>query len=219
MKNNSGLLKIFGFVVVAILIGIGVGWFASRPKTAPVPTTGLTDSGEPTAPTQSAATSPSAGEKPKPAAEPPTPIAIVLPDTPTAPDWSDKIGDILTADTEIPDKCKDMLKLYPTLPDEGKVEIVGHLNNLVADDDYAPMGKILINPKTPAAAGQEVLNDLFNRPNSLKIPLMLQVARTPGHPLAAAAHEDLVLLLEEDHGTDWARWEKTTEAWLQENPD
>jgi hypothetical protein len=163
----------------------------------------------------------------KPAAKPATPVApkaestfeVLPPVDPDAPDWSDKVSDILGSASDIPDKCKEMLKLYPTLPDEGKLEVAGHLNNLVADEDYAPMAKIVTDPKVPGPVAEEILFDLFNRPDSLKLPILLQIARTPNHPAAKEALDDLALILEEDHGKDWAKWEQTMQQYFKDNPE
>lgn len=219
MRNNIGLLKILGFITAAVIVGIGLGWLASRPKTIAPKTVTVS---EPLPPPTAKSHLPEIARQP--AEEPAAAPAAAMTANPSAAmaateDWGDKISDILTSDTDFPEKCKDMLALYPDLPDDGKLEVAQHLNNLIADEDYAPLGKILIDPKTPAAVGESLLNDLFNRPDSLKIPLMLQVARTPGHPNAAAARENLADFLEEDHGTDWAAWEKTATAWLKANPD
>ena len=219
MRNNTGLLKIIGFIAAAVIVGVGLGWLASRPKTVAHQTVEASESA-PTAATT--AKSSSAAAQPTPELAPDPTITINAPapgEMPPKEDWGDKIANILTDGTEFPQKCKDMLALYPDLPDDGKLEIVQHLNNLIENENYAAMGKILIDPKTPTAVGEAMMNDLFNRPGSLKIPLMLQVARTPGHPLAEAARENLVLFLEEDHGNDWAQWEKTATTWLKSNPD
>ena len=58
-----------------------------------------------------------------------------------------------------------------------------------------------------------------NRPNAVKLPLLLQTARVPDHPLATEAKEILELYLEEDYGTNWDKWQQEIERWLKENPD
>lgn len=219
MRNNTGLLKILGFIVAAVIVGVGVGWLASRPKTVAHQTIEVSES-DPAPATIAKSSAATVKLAPEPAPDTTIAIATAAPGAlPATEDWGDKISNILTDATEFPEKCKDMLALYPDLPDDGKLEVVQHLNNLIENENYAAMGKIFIDPKTPAAVSEEMLNDLFNRPGNLKIPLMLQVARTPGHPMAEAARENLVLFLEEDHGTDWAQWEKTATTWIKSNPD
>jgi len=64
-----------------------------------------------------------------------------------------------------------------------------------------------------------LLADALNRPNSLKLPLLLEVARQPDHPKAGEAKDLLELFLEEDHGKDWGQWQAKLEQWLKDNPD
>ena len=61
--------------------------------------------------------------------------------------------------------------------------------------------------------------DVLNRPNTLKLPLLLELARDAQHPKAAEAKDLLELYLEEDYGSDWNKWQAKMEQWLKENPD
>jgi hypothetical protein len=76
-----------------------------------------------------------------------------------------------------------------------------------------------MDPTTSSNVDEVLLADVLNRNGSLKMPILLQVARTPNHPLAAEAKDMLERLLEEDYGTDWTRWETKMRAYLKENPD
>ena len=64
-----------------------------------------------------------------------------------------------------------------------------------------------------------LLDDVLNRPNSLKLPALLAVARNAQHPKAAEAKDFLQLFLEEDYGSDWDKWQARMEQWLKDNPD
>jgi hypothetical protein len=64
-----------------------------------------------------------------------------------------------------------------------------------------------------------LLDDVLNRPNSLKLPALLDVARNAQHPKAAEAKNFLTLFIEEDYGSDWDKWQTGIEAWLKANPD
>jgi len=63
------------------------------------------------------------------------------------------------------------------------------------------------------------LADALNRPNSLKLPSLLDVARDPQNPKAGEAKEVLQLFLDEDYGSDWTTWQAKMDAWLKDNPD
>ena len=211
MRNNG--LKYAGFIFVAVVIGIGVGWIASRPKTVePTPI-----STEPEA--SHAANSSAFTKTSRVAAAAETPETALVPAPELIVDWPDKISDVLVADTEIPEKCKVLLEMFPKLPLDGQVEAAQHLSNLVGNDEYQPLGKILLDPKTPDAVDSVLIMDVYNRPASTRLPILLQVARTPNHPKAAEAKDLLERFLDEDYGTDWTRWENKMTAWLKENPD
>jgi hypothetical protein len=64
-----------------------------------------------------------------------------------------------------------------------------------------------------------LLADVLNRPGTLKLPMLLDIARQSDHPKAGEARELLELFLEEDHGKDWAGWETKMQQWLKDNPD
>ena len=77
----------------------------------------------------------------------------------------------------------------------------------------------LTNASLPAAVLDILLGDVLNRPNSLKLPALLDVARTPQHPKAGEAKDFLELFLEEDYASDWDKWQAKMEEWLKANPD
>jgi hypothetical protein len=133
--------------------------------------------------------------------------------------WEEKVDGILGSASPDPEKAKQMLEMFPTLPADGQEEVARHLSNLLPDEDYGLMRGYLTNAALPEDVLDVLLDDALNRPNSLKLPALLDVARSPQHPKAAEAKDFLELLLEEDYGTDWVKWQAKMEAWLKENPD
>jgi hypothetical protein len=117
------------------------------------------------------------------------------------------------------DKARQMLEMFPQLPADGQEEVARHLSNLVPDRDYGAMRAFLTNASLPAAVLDVLLGDVLNRPNSLKLPALLEVARTPEHPKAGEAKDFLELFLEEDYGNDWEKWQAKMDEWLKANPD
>ena len=133
--------------------------------------------------------------------------------------WENKIDTILTADTDDLQKAKKILELLPQLPEEGQEEAAEHLANLLPDDQYAAARQLLTNVKTSEPVLDALMSDLLNRPNELKLPLLLEMARNAEHPKAEEAKEFLELYLEKDYGADWGQWEQAMKAWLKENPE
>jgi hypothetical protein len=76
----------------------------------------------------------------------------------------------------------------------------------------------LTNSTTPAAVSTVLMNDLLNRNNTLKLPMLLAVASDNDHPLKDQARNLLELMIQEDDGTNWDQWAASINTWLQNNP-
>ena len=137
----------------------------------------------------------------------------------TDTNWEDKIDDIVGSDDADTNKVKQLFALFPTLPPDGQEEVVQHLSNLVDDDAYAPLGELLKNAKLPEGVLDELLADVLNRPNNLKLPLLLDVASNPDHAKHDEAKDLLELYLGDDYGSDWSQWGQHLTNWLQQNPE
>jgi len=156
------------------------------------------------------------------AQNPVTNVAVAVPteaSTNVITNWEDRVDQILGDSTEVEEKARRMLELLPQFPEAGQIEAAQHIANLLADEDYEKFGSYLINPKTAVEVQDIILADVLNRPNEIKLPLLLQTARTAGNAKAADAKEILELYLEEDYGNDWDRWQQEMIKWLKENPD
>lgn len=133
--------------------------------------------------------------------------------------WEETVDQILVVEGEPDAKAKQMLELFPRLPADGQVEVARHLANLVSDEDYELLRQFLTDPQLPEEVLETLLADVLNRPNNLKLPALLEVARTTGHPKAGNAKEVLGFFLEVDYGDDWFKWEEKVQEWLKENPE
>lgn len=145
-----------------------------------------------------------------------------LPDADSAnliTNWEDKLDEMLASEAATDAKARQMLEMFPRLPEAGQVEVAKHLSNLVSDQDYGQLSQILANPRLPQEVLDTLMADALNRPNSLKLPALLEVARTPQHPKAGDAKEVLGFFLETDYGDDWPKWQDKVQAWLKDNPD
>ena len=224
MNRSSGFIKLAGLLIIVILLGALIGIMATR-RAGEVPlVVQPADNPEPpvkAAPAAATAASMPAKPQVKPAVTPATtatvPSSATI--TNTLPDWEDRLDDILGNDDEEKVKTAKLLELLPRMPEEGQEETARHLANLVEDADYAPLGNILTNATFPESVLDVLLQDALNRPNELKMPLLLDVAKEPGHPKAEEAKDLLELFLDEDYGTDWARWQTEMQKWLKDNPE
>jgi hypothetical protein len=134
-------------------------------------------------------------------------------------DWEGKIDDIFEKYEEDNQKVKHMLALFPQLPAEGQEEVAQHLVNLVADEEYTSINQFLTNNALTEDVLDVFFSDLLNRPNSTKLPTLVNVARDPKNPKSGEAREMLELFLDEDYGGDWDQWNTKVQEWLVANPD
>jgi hypothetical protein len=142
-------------------------------------------------------------------------------ETAAASQWEEKVDEILrdTTETDSDMKANKLLELFPTLPAAGQLETAQHIANLISDTNYFQIASYMTNATTDPDVLDEFFADLLNRPNDVKLPMLLQIARTPEHPEAGEAKDILELYLEEDYGSNWTEWEQHVSQWLKDNPD
>ena len=148
-------------------------------------------------------------------------MAVIEAKTNTAapPNWNVLIDTVLTSEAEPGEKGATLLALMPRVPPEQQAEAAQHVANLLADEDYDQFGLQLVNTNTPTDVQIVIFADVVNRPNTIKLPLLFEVAKTPEHPKAAESKELLELYLQTDYGNDWELWKTKISDWLKKNPD
>jgi hypothetical protein len=225
MRNASKILAGLGIIAAIAGIGILIGWLGSHGSTQPVP--------PPPPPDQTMVDSSPGGHPATTATNPPAavtansssnaalpnPNAVSSSDTNLLADWESRVDEILTEDTADTNKVNHLFEIFPHLPEEGQVEVAQHLSNLVPDENYAPLAQLLENAKLPEAVLDVLMADALNRPNAVKLPVILEVAQNPDHAKAGEAKDLLALYLDGDYGTDWSQWKQKLQEWLKENPD
>ncbi len=209
--RSSTLTRILGILFVAILVGGLIGWWASRNPSRPNST-------------------PPPEEPPVAAVEPPPVIVpTVTNEAPIVPEvvstnvledpslWEEKLDEILGNDTPEDKKGEQLIDMMAKVGTDAQIELAGHIVNLVDDEHFSRAAKYLTNAEVPEAVSSIFMNDLYNRDNSLKLPLILAIARNEKHALKDEAKDLLELYIEEDHGTNWAEWENATKKYLKEH--
>src|ERR1043166_4275304 len=167
MRNLIKFVTIAGVIFAVIILGVTLGWFgAGAPPThvQPPADSNATPSVSRSANSVTSSAAKTATVRTAPRTNRP---AMPLPPAGTnvVADWEDKLDAILTSDGEESAKAKQLLEMFPRLPEDGQVEVAQHLSNLVADEDYAPLGKMLTDAKLPEAVLDVLLADVLNRPN------------------------------------------------------
>jgi hypothetical protein len=206
-------------LAMAGAVGLLIGWMASRQgDVAPIvvptnsaPPMAVIPQAPPTPAPEAVVTHPAPPRRARVEAAPP-------PAPQYATDWEQKLDDILLSEADANTKADRILALIPTAPPDAQVELSQHLVNMVQDDHYSGAAQLLTNSVTPSAVSSVLMNDLLNRGNTLKLPMLLAVAQNNDHPLKDQALEMLELLLQQNDGTNWDQWNSSINTWLQDNP-
>lgn len=130
----------------------------------------------------------------------------------------ERIHKWLTETASTDEAAREILKGWPTLSEEDKVQAAPHLLNLLPDEQFGAVSKMLMDPTTNREVMDLFFADSLNRPDEIKWPLLVEVMSHKNHPLAQEARDILNVALGEDFGDDWNRWRlKVNQDLLQAN--
>ncbi len=130
--------------------------------------------------------------------------------------WELKIDEALRSQAEHSTIAKVLLQQVPFMPPEGQHAAAQHITNLIADKDYLDVIPYIQNPKLADAFQEIVVSESLNRPKEVKLPVLLATARLSKHPMKETATSILSVLLDQNYGTDWAKWEAAVQEALKQ---
>lgn len=210
---DRNVSKALGITVVALCLGGAAAWWVTRTRS----TTELTQGNQTNFLTLTQQVTALSGRRSRTnrlAANNLDPAPEVVDGLP----WEEKLDQILLDEgSDENAKADQLLKMIPSLSEEAQLEVLQHVVNLVSDDHFEATGQILTNHLSNEEVLSVLMTDLMNRTNTLKLPLLLQLAKNEEHPLRQEAKDLLEFYVEEDHGTNWPLWEKGIQKWLKEN--
>jgi hypothetical protein len=215
MSNFAKVLRWLAVLAMAAGMGALIAWLVSRQgDVTPITVPASTNQPLAVAPTATQGFAP----EPSPAVSAMAAVKAARHLGEGAADWEQRLDNILLGDDDENGKADKILALIPRAPLEHQQELAQHLVNMVQDDHYDGTAEMLTNAATPADVSDVLMNDLLNRNNALKLPMLLAIARNDNHPLKDQALDLLGLLTQQDDGTNWDQWSTTINSWLQDNP-
>ncbi len=117
------------------------------------------------------------------------------------------------------DRARAIFAMIPTLPPQALARAAGQAVEQLPDADYpATALPVITNPQTHGQVLSVLFADLLERPDAITLPALLTIAKNSNHPFAPSALDDLCLLLNANHGTDWSRWDAAVRAKLATGP-
>ncbi len=123
--------------------------------------------------------------------------------------WEEKIGSVTGAsDLNDTAKARRLIAMIPALPEQALATAAEEAVKLLPDADYNAVAlPVVANPQTHGSVESVLFADLMERPDAITLPALLRIAQIPNHPYARFAHDNLDLLLGEDFGADWPKWD------------
>lgn len=121
---------------------------------------------------------------------------------------SDPISDILSTAPNEGEAARRLLQAAPSVAVSRQPELFSHVMNLLDDEGFEMVRPILLEARTSKETLDVIYGELLNRPDAVKLPLLIELATQPRHPLCAESRETLSLLFGEDFGSDREAWNK-----------
>jgi hypothetical protein len=216
-KRISGIVAVLVIIVVAAAI-----YLAAPQPAAPVATALSTPSPLP-APTPTPASSKAA---PTAASTTPTPlIGIAAVQNPGPPSlssapallpWESQVMQVLNTPSGPSGKARQLFALLRTLPPEALTTTTERAVEWVQNSDYqSTAGPVIVDPHTHGAVLSVLFSDLMDRPDQVSLPTLLDIARTPDHPFAPFARDNLAQALGQDFQSNWGQWSAAIHQRLQ----
>jgi hypothetical protein len=129
--------------------------------------------------------------------------------------WEMAINQFLDSDEDNDKVAASLAALAPTLPLEGQVEAIQHMVNLLDDEQYALAQNMVMNPGLHPDVREVLFSDVLDRPNAVKLPVLLALLSSPGHPLRTEAHTNLQAVIGQDLGQSPMLWSQPVQAFLE----
>jgi hypothetical protein len=218
MKSRS--VAIFA-VVVAVLVSVSI-WYLMSDWAAHAPVVTTTPTPAP-APKPEVRQPDSTGNDPAPPVvvkAPPKAAPVPAPEPPPITEDDRKIATALEAFPGDSDADHDrtaglLISLLPSLSKDSQVECAQHITNLISDGQFLnKLMPIWRNASFNPDVLQVIGDDLNNRSNNIKMPAWMDAVRNPAHPYHEEAKGNLEVYLDEDYGTNVAKWDSATKAFL-----
>lgn len=132
---------------------------------------------------------------------------------------NEKIEQLLVSEESDSEVGKKLLELYPSAPPEQQADLMLEIASRLEDKDYGKLSNILTNTASSEDVVDTLLTDLLNRSDKLRLPLLLDMARSTENPKAEDARDLMEAIMGQDNGEDWNLWSQKISEWLASHPE
>jgi hypothetical protein len=134
-----------------------------------------------------------------------------------AADWENTLDEILEMEADETTVARRLVAAMRGLPVEAQTEFLEHALNLYEDENFRELQEVYLNAQTSPEVVEVIFDDMLNRPEEVKLPLLAQTMRLPRHPMAEESREILEMYLDLDEGTSPpGGWEAAVSRYLRE---
>jgi hypothetical protein len=212
MARRSVWLLIAGIAISAVILAVWRREPELTPNDAgsPANSSSLSAESNPSAPSPAVDALPAAVVQTTPIIDPETdkPLIPPLPLQTGELAWEARIRAVLSREKATDaEKARALFELLPSMPAEGAETCVEEAVKRLPNTEYRHAQAAVINPGTYGLALGVLFADLMDRPDNLRLPTLVTIARNSSHPYAGPAHDNLEFLLGQDFGNDWVRWD------------
>ena len=114
--------------------------------------------------------------------------------------WEDRLDELLTNEADNTTTVRGLVSSMRGLPPEAQEEFAAHAVNLCEDEQFGLLANIYFEAATPSEVKETIFNDVLNRPDEIKLPLLAKTLRNPTHPMAGESKEILEMYLDLEPG-------------------
>lgn len=139
------------------------------------------------------------------------------PPSPSRTGWEDRLDELLTSNADSAATVRGLVSSMRGLPPEAQEEYAAHAVNLCEDNQYGIFNDVFFDPATPASVKETIFNDVLNRPDEVKLPLLARTLQNSAHPMAGEAREILEMYLDLEPGSmPPVGWDQAVRSYLAE---
>jgi hypothetical protein len=131
--------------------------------------------------------------------------------------WEDRLDELLTNEADNTTTVRGLLSSMRGLPPEAQEEFVAHAVNLCEDEQFGLLANIYFEAATPSEVKETIFNDVLNRPDEIKLPLLAKTLLNPTHPMAGESKEILEMYLDLEPGAVPPKgWEQAVSDYIKQ---
>jgi hypothetical protein len=137
--------------------------------------------------------------------------------SPPGMSWEDRLDELLTTEADNTIIVRGLISSMRGLPPEAQEEFVAHAVNLCEDEQFDVLANVYLDAGTPSEVKETIFNDVLNRPDEIKLPLLAKTLRFPTHPMTGESKEILEMYLDLQPGTVPPNgWEQAVTEYIRE---